>query len=126
MTTLPNTLAANTGAMQHRPIGFLALWKSFNTLTTSSFTVQDTPLTAKSLLPKYKHSSLICLPVHYQTIHISVFDTITHIISQQWCLKLWENSLLSSQVVFKMQIYPRIVLAHQSFEKCNCSQGNIL
>jgi hypothetical protein len=62
MTTLPNTFAANTGAMQHRPIGFLALWKSFNTLTTSSFTVQDTPLTAKSLLPKYKHSSLVCLP----------------------------------------------------------------
>jgi len=80
MTTLPNTFAANTGAMQQRPIGFLALWKSFNTLITSSFTVQDTPLTAKSLLPKYKHSSLVCLPVHYQTTCISVLDIITHII----------------------------------------------
>jgi hypothetical protein len=78
MTTLPNTFAANTGAMQQRPIGFLALWKSFNTLITSSFTVQDTPLTAKSLLPKYKHSSLVCLPAHYQTTCISASNIITH------------------------------------------------
>jgi hypothetical protein len=52
MVTLSKTFAANTGAMQQRPIGFLVLWKSFSTLTTSSFTLHDTPLTAKSLLPK--------------------------------------------------------------------------
>lgn len=44
------TFAARIGAMQVKPIGFLALWNSLRTVSTSGMTVQSTPLEAKSEL----------------------------------------------------------------------------
>lgn len=44
------TLAARIGAMQVKPIGFLALWNSWRTVSTSGMTVHSTPLEAKSEL----------------------------------------------------------------------------
>jgi len=44
----PRTLAAITGAMQMKPMGFFAAWISLMSLATSGFTVQSGPFTAKS------------------------------------------------------------------------------
>lgn len=42
-----NTLAARTGEIQHKPMGFLALWKAWSVDFTCSLTVQSLPSTAQ-------------------------------------------------------------------------------
>jgi len=41
------TLAARTGDIQHKPMGFLALWKAWSVEFTCSLTVQFLPSTAQ-------------------------------------------------------------------------------